>query len=737
MIRSYKSFVNGRFLNEGIRMTLGILIPALLFAYYNQLQTGIVLSLGALCSSIADTPGPVHHRRNGMLANLFILAVVSLVTSFAQLNQLLLGIVIFLFGFIFSMLSVYGNRISSVGIAALVIMVLSLETKRTGSEILSHTLILLGGAAWYILFSLTLYRLRPYRVLQQTLGDLITDIASYFRGRGAFYEPGANANDVYKTLPEMQQKIQEEQVLVSELIYKTRQFSSESSNMSRSLMKIYIDVSELFESIMTSYQDYNLLQTHFGETGILQKIAGHINFVADELTNAGLAVKSGSQSEPGISLNENMNKLTEDFEVLRTSYMKPGNVQNFVPLGRIISNLQHITQKTTDLHYYTNLERKIKKIDAASAAHLNFTEPQDMRAALFFDNMNPGSNIFRHSLRVALALLAGFIVSLFTELGHSYWILLTIVVILKPSYSLSKQRNRDRLLGTLAGIAAGMLIVYYIRSDAALLAIMILLMLISYTFLRTHYLVSVMALTPYLIIFFAFLYPANIVNVLLDRLLDTALGSGIAFLASLFLLPRWEHESVKELMMEFTSAAGKYYSATAAYFTGEKEMLSGNIKPGRRNTLTSLANVTGSFNRMLSEPRRYQKGMKETHRFVVLGNLLTSHLATLSYYVQTNKKHFRSADLVPVKEQTEKYFEYTLNQLAGQKQEAPAFAENVLMNIDEKLAALLKRRKEELAQGRLETITKQELVETKSVTDQFVHINGLAADLFKCSIKLD
>ena len=57
--------------------------------------------------------------------------------------------------------------------------------------------------------------------------------------------------------------------------------------------------------------------------------------------------------------------------------------------------------------------------------------------------------------------------------------------------------------------------------------------------------------------------------------------------------------------------------------------------------------------------------------------------------------------------------------------------------MDEKLAALLKRRKEELAQGQLETITKQHLVETKSVTDQFAHISGLAADLYKCSTILD
>ena len=35
--------------------------------------------------------------------------------------------------------------------------------------------------------------------------------------------------------------------------------------------------------------------------------------------------------------------------------------------------------------------------------------------------------------------------------SHSYWILLTIVVILKPNFSMTKQRYNDRLIGTLIG----------------------------------------------------------------------------------------------------------------------------------------------------------------------------------------------------------------------------------------------------------------------------------------------
>jgi uncharacterized membrane protein YccC len=39
--------------------------------------------------------------------------------------------------------------------------------------------------------------------------------------------------------------------------------------------------------------------------------------------------------------------------------------------------------------------------------------------------------------------------------GRGYWILLTVIIILKPGYSLSKQRNIQRLIGTLVGVAIG------------------------------------------------------------------------------------------------------------------------------------------------------------------------------------------------------------------------------------------------------------------------------------------
>ncbi|MGB3236295.1 MAG: FUSC family protein, partial [Ferruginibacter sp.] len=236
----------------------------------------------------------------------------------------------------------------------------------------------------------------------------------------------------------------------------------------------------------------------------------------------GIAVKSGTTSHATINLVENIGNLVQEFEMLRKNFMQPGNVDDFFALGRILNNLKHISQKTHELHFYTRLDTKIKK-RTEDLNHINFSSPIDISARYFFDNIHLGSNIFRHSLRVAIALLVGYIVSSLFDIGHSYWILLTIVVILKPAYSLTKQRNKDRLIGTFAGIIIGLLILFFVENTIALFSIMVLCMLISYSFLRIRYLVSVITLTPYLILFFYFLYPAHLKELMVDRMLDTAI----------------------------------------------------------------------------------------------------------------------------------------------------------------------------------------------------------------------
>lgn len=735
--KKYINFINGRYATEGIRITAGILLPSLVMHYFDMLPLGIVMSVGALCVSVADAPGAVKHRLTGMLSCTLLVAGISLITYYSASNTILLGALLLISGFIFSMLTVYGARSSSVGIAVIIIMVLSLQEPLQGRDIWITAGYTLAGGIWYMLYSLVLYRLRPYRFIQQVMGDYITGVGNFLRLRGSLYAPEPDYDKINEQLLQSQIQIEAEQKILSELLFNTRAIVKESTHTGRVLVKIYLEVAELYESVMTSYQQYDVIHARFDNTGILQDYHQLINTLGKEINEIGMAVRAGNASE---SANETTRLVTisrKHFDELRLSRMNETNIEDFVSLGRIMKNLEDLCSRIKLLHRYTGYGINLKTNNIVDAIETHTMTTPDIRPSLFFDNLNFRSNTFRHALRVALALLLGYIIAVLFKIDRGYWILLTIVVILKPAYALTKQRNRDRLIGTLAGIVTGIFILYFIHNNTVLLIFMICFMAASYMFMRTNYFLSVLFMTPELIIFFHFLYPGSITDLMQDRIIDTAIGSVIAFLASLFLVPAWERHSIRAYMTEMLQANEKYYKAIASQFVPDAVTGTVAIKKARRNVLIVLANLSDAFTRMLSEPKRHRQGIKNVHKFVSINHTLISHLATLSYYLQTHKIPFRSAHLMPWIEATTQYFKTAENLLATPKESTALPPEPDLSALQAMINTLVEKRKTELINGQLETPTKKELVETKSVTDQFNYILSDASVIYKLCVEHD
>ncbi len=100
-IKQYKRFIHSHNLNGAIRITVGITVPAILLGYFNNLSAGIVLSIGAMCVANTDNPGPIHHRRNGMIACVLIIFLVTLLTGLASGSALETGLLVLICCFLF------------------------------------------------------------------------------------------------------------------------------------------------------------------------------------------------------------------------------------------------------------------------------------------------------------------------------------------------------------------------------------------------------------------------------------------------------------------------------------------------------------------------------------------------------------------------------------------------------------------------------------------------------------
>jgi uncharacterized membrane protein YccC len=266
--------------------------------------------------------------------------------------------------------------------------------------------------------------------------------------------------------------------------------------------------------------------------------------------------------------------------------------------------------------------------------YTQFVTHQDYTPHIFFDNLSWGSGAFKHALRVSLVCLIGFITAKNVSLGHhSYWVLLTIIVILKPGFSLSKQRNYHRLIGTICGGVIGILILNFIPDTTAQFIFLIIFMLGAYSFSRLNYVVSVIFMTPYVLILFKFL-GVGLLNVAQERIIDTLIGSSIAFIASYIIFPTWEFEMIQQTLRDVIVANINYLITIA-------ESLSGKItgttmyKLARKDVYVKSANLSAAFERMTSEPKSKQRKVKDVHKFVVLNHILSSYIANIASGLMT------------------------------------------------------------------------------------------------------
>ncbi len=625
--RNLQYFLFSQYLADGIRITLEIILPAIICSFYGRLDAGIIISLGALCVSISDAPGPLKHKRNGMLyCNIFIF-LMAFLTGLVNSNSVLLGLLILFSSFFLTMFTVYGNRAASIGTAALLIMILRMSKIDEPVELVVQSFLILCGGIWYMLAAMLLYKLTPYRPAQRSLGDCIHETAKFLRIKSDLYDTRTNHDDEYKKLVTQQVVVNEKQDATRELLFKNRELLKEPTHTGRLLVLTFVSLVDLYERVIATWYDYDTLHEQFAYTGILDEISLLLKDIADELDNIGRAIQSNR------SHRKNLNLIAE-LEELKTKIdnISDGSKSKLI-LKKIWVNIQKIAEQTNEIAgYFENApsKRKMRSVHDYS----KFVSHQKIDGTVFLNNLTLSSSVFRHSLRMMITCVAGYLIGRQLPYGHhSYWILLTIIIILKPGFSLTRQRNFDRFAGTIAGGLIGLLILSFIRDRSVLFILIIFFMIGTYTFQRLNYIIMVIFITPYILILFNFL-GMGFIDIAEERLLDTGIASLLAFIASYFLFPHWESSQLENYMTGVLKANINYLEKLEDILYGKKNSLDYNLT--RKNVFVTTANLSAAFHRMLSEPKSKRRNSKEIYEFVVLNNILSANVASFATEISVN-----------------------------------------------------------------------------------------------------
>jgi uncharacterized membrane protein (TIGR01666 family) len=734
----FRKFITSHYLYTGVRLTLGAVLPCLIFQHYGVLSDFIAFPLGTLLIGATDNPGPLHRRRNSLMIAIVISFLVACATGYLRHIHFIVFIEIIVFGMFFSLIGVYGNRANSIGLIGLLVFVFNIDNQMSSDTVLRNALIFSAGGTWYLILFMFLQKIRPYKLLQQLLGENFVELGKLLSVKAGYYFAKADYDELFNQMIHQQVILRENHETLREILFRTRQIVTESTNTSRVLMLMFLDSVDLMERILNSQQNYSNLHRAFDHTKILRLMGTYITWLAAEIQHIGLAVQSGTPSKPKHDLDEAFNKCQRTFDSIRERTMTHDNMEDFIMLRQILNSLQDITERVKKLHRATRYDSNLGDEFKPNVDVDDFTTRQEYHPRLLLDNLSLKSSHFRHALRITIGLIIGFLVSLFFSVGHGYWILLTIVTIMKPAFSITKQRNLYRIAGTIVGALAGFMTLYVIKDTTVIFIIMMLAMISAYSFLKINYFIASIGITLYVLLWFNFLNPEHITAVLQDRVIDTVIGSIISYFISSYVLPVWEHTQINQYMRAALDANRKYFDNVALIFTGTSLDIH-ELKLYRKEAIIAMANLSDNFQRMLSEPKKQQVKMEEHHQFVATSHMLTSYIASLSTYAQTVGSTYFSEEFKPMVRQIDRQFESAMQVLDKKDNDGYEIIKESLPQ-NQKLIQLLTVRKKEIKEMGIEksaqSPARKALSDLKTINGLFELISTITIDEIKILHKI-
>lgn len=634
-----KKFVTSQYVYSSIRITLSIVLPCLVLAHFDVLQEYFLFPLGTSFVALTDQPGPFIRRRNALIFAIFCFIFIALIASLVKGILPLVILEIIIFGMFFSLIGVYGQRLAAVGSLALVVLGIFIDGHLSGNDVVMSLLIFSCGCIWFLIIFLIVTTIQPYKLASQMIGENYIQLSEFLKIKADFYKKNPDFDKLNIQIITKQVAIKNLQEETRETVFKTRILIKESTTISRLLMLMFLNSMDLHEKLMTSQSDYKKLQQSFEDTDILEQIGDYLHLLSEEIANIGLSLQAGTRSKSLTHLELESAKLDNYYFDLRNRKLTPDTLENFMILRQIMMRINEITQEIIEIYKVFSQDKKLAKSLSTGLDLKKFLPKEEkLNFKVLKNNFSLSSSHFRHALRITIALLIGYCISLlpFLNIGHTYWILITIIAILKPAYSITKKRNLLRLYGTITGALVAYSILMLIHSNIILFMTLLLSMILCFSLLKGKYFWAVFFMTIYVFLSFNFMNPGHINIIFKDRILDTAIAGTITFLVSYIILPVWEHTQNLDLMKKSAHDNLAYFHCAMSKFLDEEFTIE-NYKIKRKNSIISLANLSDNFQRMLSDPKNQQKKLEFVHQFVTTSHLITAYTASLSQYSKSNE----------------------------------------------------------------------------------------------------
>jgi len=621
--------------------TKGLLISSAAFSavaicyYFFDITMGISVASGVLIISASDIPGNNKHHLYGMLTSTVLAMINFCLIQYTSINGYLLFVTTGVLVFLNAYIAIYGFRASLIAFSGLLTIVISFARPHSGGAILLNAFYILLGGFWYIILAIAFGSFRTRQYSEVLLHECMELTAEYLKSRITAINPENRRAALRKQL-NLQNDINEKHESLREILLHQRQRSGGMYSKRRQLL-LFIEVIDIHEFAIANpfrYKNYDSGSDEF--KAVTTQIATAMGGIADNLLY--MANSDSDKKTQGTSFQHIEQQIRQAKAAAKAFESTSEGEQSH----------NEVFQLKYLLEYVQNQYKKIKLVKAILRSnntkndvevnqkdHLKFITAQDYSPKLLIENLSLKSPIFKHSLRMVITVLAGYLIGVYFEIQNAYWIMLTIIVIMRPGYVLTKDRTKQRILGTLIGGAVAMGIVLLTTNMIAYMIITFIALTLSITLVQQNYKISAAFITLTIVFIYAMIAP-NALEIIEYRITDTIIGAALASMANILLWPSWEKESFKTLIEEAITANKDYLEAVRVFYHN-KVGLDTSYKVSRKQTFIAMGNLHAGFQRMTQEPKRQRKNLDQIYQIVVTLNSLLSATASLGTYTQIHK----------------------------------------------------------------------------------------------------
>jgi uncharacterized membrane protein YccC len=319
------------------------------------------------------------------------------------------------------------------------------------------------------------------------------------------------------------------------------------------IWNLLVDMAQLVDCVISTHADYSLLHSQYGKSGVLRLTRDTFLKMAVTLEQIAQAVTQQTPIDQFNLANAELLALETELDTMKRHGVVEQESEIYALCVQILGRLKKNQLILENMVEQTQLPKDATPLFASvlEQSLSSFMSPsQSFRLKLLANNLRGDSPPFRFAVRVSLAVTIAMIVGMFMPAtgAHGYWIVLTIIIIMKPAFSLTKKRNGERVVGTLIGCALTYMLLSVTTQPDILLGVFAISLILTFLFMIVmQYLALSVFLTVVVLLMLHAFFPnsGDFVN---ERALDTVIGSLIAFGCS-FVMPWWESKSIPSLAL--------------------------------------------------------------------------------------------------------------------------------------------------------------------------------------------